>query len=323
MIQPGTLDDSSTMAITAGSNETRAQLRMPSRVSVWADRWLPVLVLSPSILTSFIFVYVFILVTGYLSFTASTLMPRYTFVGFGRYRELFGNDVWWESVANLAWFTIPFVLGSLVLGLGLALLLDQRIRLEGALRSTFLYPLALSQVVAGTAWQWLLNPGFGLEKAVQNLGWTSFQFSWIADPDMAIFCVALAAVWQCTGFVAALFLAGLRGIDEELIRAAQVDGASLPLIYRRIVLPLMRPVFFSVLLILTHLSIKIFDLIVAMTAGGPGTSTILPSIFMYTYAFERGRMGIGAASAMMMLAMVVAVLVPLMYLETRATRDAA
>lgn len=314
-------DDSSTMAVAAG--ESRAHPRVPSRVSLWADRWLPALVLSPSVLTSFVFVYVFILVTGYLSFTPSTLMPRYGFAGLGRYRELFANEVWWESVANLAWFAIPFVLGSLVLGLGLALLLDQRIRLEGGLRATYLYPLALSQVVAGTAWQWLLNPGFGLEKAVQNLGWTGFEFSWIADPDRAIFCIALAAIWQCTGFVAALFLAGLRGIDDELIKAAQVDGASLPLIYRRIVLPLMRPVFFSALLILTHLSIKTFDLIVAMTAGGPGTSTILPSIFMYTYAFERGRMGIGAASAMMMLAMVVAVLVPLMYLETRATRDAA
>jgi glucose/mannose transport system permease protein len=311
------------MAVTGGSIEGRAHSRMPSRVSLWADRWLPALVLSPSVLTSFVFVYVFILVTGYLSFTPSTLMPRYSFVGFGRYRELFGNDVWWDSVANLAWFAGPFVFGSLLLGLGLALLLDQRIRFEGGLRATFLYPLALSQVVAGTAWQWLLNPGFGLEKAVQNLGWTGFQFSWLGDPDRASFCVALAAVWQCTGFVAALFLAGLRGIDDELIKAARVDGASLPLIYRRIVLPLMRPVFFSVMLILTHLAIKTFDLIVVMTAGGPGTSTVLPSIFMYTYAFERGRMGIGAASAMMMLAMVVAVLVPLMYLESRATSDAA
>ena len=202
----------------------------------------------------------------------------------------------------------------------LAILLDQRIRLEGALRAVFLYPLALSQIVAGTAWQWLLNPGFGIEKSVQNIGWTSFKFGWLGNPDLAIFCVALAAVWQCAGFVAALFLAGLRGIDDEIVKAAQVDGATMPTIYRRIIIPVLRPVFFSVLLILAHLAIKTFDLIVAMTAGGPGTSTWTPSIFMYTFAFGRGRMGLGAASAMMMLAMVVAVLVPLMYLRRAGRR---
>lgn len=278
--------------------------------------------LSPSVLTSLIFVYIFILVTGYLSFTSSRILPRYQFVGLDRYRELFSNEVWWQSVANLAYFGVPFVLGCLGVGLILAILLDQRIRLEGALRAVYLYPLALSQVVAGTAWQWLLNPGLGLEKTIQSLGWTTFHFTWIDDADRAIFCVVIAAAWQCTGFVTALLLAGLRGVDEEVLKAAQVDGASLPLIYRRVILPMMRPVFFSVLLILTHLSIKTFDLVVAMTAGGPGTSTVLPSIFVYTYSFERGLMGVGAAASMMMLTMVVAVLVPLMYLESRSTRDA-
>ena len=133
-------------------------------------------------------------------------------------------------------------------------------------------------------------------------------------------CVVIAAVWQCSGFVAALFLAGLRGIDDEILKAAQVDGAAMPTIYRRIVLPIMRPVFFSVMVILTHLAIKTFDLVVALTAGGPGTSSWLPTIFMYTFAFERGRLGIGAASAMMMLAAVVAVLIPMLYLEARSTR---
>lgn len=299
-----------------------ASLRAPSRLAIWADRWVPVVVLSPSIATSLVFVYGFMLITGYLSFTGSTIMPRYTFVGFNRYNDLFANDVWWESVVNLVWFTFPFIAISLVLGLFLAILMDQKIRAEGALRAIFLYPLALSQVVAGTAWQWLFNPGFGIEKTVQGLGWSSFKFGWLGDADLAIFCIVAAAVWQCTGFVAALFLAGLRSIDDEIIKAAQVDGAPLPTIYRRIIIPVMRPVFFSVLLILTHLSIKTFDLVVVMTAGGPGTSTWLPTLFMYTMAFERGRMGLGAASSMMMLAMVVAVLLPLMYLESRATRNA-
>jgi glucose/mannose transport system permease protein len=293
-----------------------------SRQSVWADRWLPILVLSPSLFLSFVFVFVFMAMTGYLSFTNSTLMPRYVFVGLARYRDLFSNDIWWSSVANLAWFTVPFIGLSLAIGLGLALLLDQRIRFEGGLRALFLYPLALSQIVAGTAWQWLLNPNLGVEQAMHQLGWTSFHFRWLSDPDRAIFCVALAAVWQCSGFVTALFLAGLRGVDDEVLKAAQVDGASLPRIYYRVVLPMMRPVFFSVLLILTHLAIKTFDLVVAMTAGGPGVSTGLPSIFMFTYSFERGRMGVGAASAMMIVVLIIAILVPLMYAESRSSRDA-
>lgn len=294
-----------------------------SRFAIWADRWIGAIVISPSVATSLLFVYGFMLMTGYLSFTSSTLMPRYNFVGLDRYRDLFRNDVWWSSVENLAWFSVPYVVASVALGLFLAILMDQRIRAEGALRAVFLYPLALSQVVAGTAWQWLFNPSFGIEKAMQLFGWTDFKFGWAGDPNMAIFCIVIAAVWQCAGFVAALFLAGLRSVDDEIIKAALVDGASMTMIYRKVVLPVIRPVFFSVLLILTHLAIKTFDLVIVMTAGGPGTSTWLPSIFMYTFAFERGRMGIGAASAMMMLAMVVAVLVPLMYLESRATRNAA
>ena len=293
------------------------------RRSALAEKWVPKLVLAPSLAASLVFVYGFMLVTGYLSFTASTMMPRYTFTGVARYRDLFANDVWWESVWNLAWFTVPFIAVSVGIGLTLALFLDQRIRQEGALRAIFLYPLALSQIVAGTAWQWMLNPSLGLQDAVRDLGWSSFTMSWMSDPDRAIFCVVIAAVWQCAGFVAALFLAGLRGIDDEIVKAAQVDGASLPTIYRRVVLPSMRPVFFSVLVILTHLAIKTFDLVVALTAGGPGTSSYLPTMFMYVYSFERGRLGIGAASAMMMMAAVIAVVIPLMYLEARSGRENA
>jgi glucose/mannose transport system permease protein len=289
----------------------------------WFERYAGAIVVSPSLCIALVFVYGFVGITGYLSFTSSTLMPRYVFTGFDRYHDLFANPVWWESVVNLAEFALPFLAGSVAVGLLLAILMDQKIRAEGALRAIFLYPLALSQIVAGTAWQWILNPGYGIEKLVQGWGWTNFSFNWLADPDMAIFCIVIAALWQSAGFVAALFLAGLRSVDDEIVKAAQVDGASVPTIYWRVVLPAIRPVFFSVLTILTHLAIKTFDMVVAMTAGGPGTSTWLPSYFMYTFSFERGRMGIGAASAMMMLVMVVAVIAPLMYLESRTTRNAA
>jgi glucose/mannose transport system permease protein len=311
-----------TASITADKKPQNPPRRTSASAAL-ADRWIPKLVLAPSVLIALVFVYGFIGITGYLSLSESRLMPRYVFAGFDRYKQLFANDVWWTSAANLGWFGIPFIGICVFLGLFLAILLDQKIRNEGALRAVFLYPMALSFIVTGTAWQWILNPGLGLEKVFHDWGWTSFSFNWLGDPDKAIFCVVIAAVWQSTGFVMALFLAGLRGVDAEIFKAAQVDGATLPTIYRKIVIPSMRPVFFSVLLILCHITIKTFDLVVALTAGGPGTSSSLPAIFMYTFSFNRGQLGVGAASSMMMLATVVAVLVPLMYLESRSTRNAA
>jgi glucose/mannose transport system permease protein len=310
-------------ASLSGNGKTTTVARRTSPMAALADRWIPKLVLSPSIVISLVFVYGFIFITGFLSLSNSRLMPRYEFVGLDRYRELFDNDVWWTSAANLGWFGIPFIAICVGLGLFLAILLDQQIRNEGALRAVFLYPMALSFIVTGTAWQWILNPNLGVQKVLQDWGWTSFQFDWLDNPDRAIFCIVIAAVWQSTGFVMALFLAGLRGVDAEIFKAAQVDGATLPTIYRKIVIPSMRPVFFSVLLILCHITIKTFDLVVALTAGGPGTSSSLPAMFMYTFSFNRGQLGVGAASSMMMLATVVAVLVPLMYMESRSTRNAA
>ena len=312
-----------TASISGNAKGTAPAARRVSPMAAMADRWIPKLVLSPSIVISLVFVYGFILITGYLSLSTSRLMPRYDFAGFDRYVELFDNDVWWTSAKNLGWFGIPFIAICVGLGLFLAILLDQKIRNEGALRAVFLYPMALSFIVTGTAWQWILNPDLGFQKVLNDWGWTSFSFGWLGDPDKAIFCVVIAAVWQSTGFVMALFLAGLRGVDSEIFKAALVDGATLPTIYRKIVIPSMRPVFFSVLLILCHITIKTFDLVVALTAGGPGTSSSLPAMFMYTFSFNRGQLGVGAASSMMMLATVVAVLVPLMYLESRSTRNAA
>jgi glucose/mannose transport system permease protein len=292
-----------------------------SRFGMLADNWLPRLVLSPTIIASLIFVYGFIILTAYLSLTDSHMMPNYEYAGFGQYTQLFQIDRWWTAASNLGIFGGLFILVCLFIGLSMAVLLDQRIRAEGALRAIYLYPMALSFIVTGAAWKWILNPGLGLDKVMHDLGWASFSFNWLVDSDMAIYTVVIAAVWQSSGFVMALFLAGLRGVDDSIIKAAMVDGASLPTIYRRIVIPALRPVFFSVILILSHIAIKSFDLVMALTAGGPGTSTDLPAIFMYQFSFTRGQLGLGAASAMMMLATVMAVLVPLMYLETKGTRN--
>jgi glucose/mannose transport system permease protein len=289
-------------------------------LSAFADRWLPRLVLAPTVIASLVFVYGFIAVTGFLSLTESRMMPNYEYAGFGQYTELFELDRWWVAAANLGIFGVLFVVICLALGLLMAIFLDQKIRMEGALRAVYLYPMALSFIVTGAAWKWILNPGLGLEKMVHGWGFANFTFDWLINPDKAIYTVVIAGVWQSSGFVMALFLAGLRGIDDSIIKAAQVDGAGLPTIYRRIVIPSLRPVFFSVFLILAHIAIKSFDLVMALTAGGPGTSSTVPAVFMYQYSFSRGQLGLGAASAMMMLATIMAVLVPMMYLETKGTR---
>ncbi|GAA5787432.1 sugar ABC transporter permease [Chitiniphilus shinanonensis] len=286
----------------------------------FAERWLPRLVLAPSFLLTLVFIYGFIAWNGYLSFTASRLLPNYEWVGLAQYETLFANERAWVAVKNLFIFGSLFIGGGMAMGILLAVFLDQKIRGEGVLRTIYLYPMALSFIVTGTAWKWMLNPGLGLEKLVHDWGFTSFTFDWLVNPDMSIYTVVIAGIWQSSGFVMALFLAGLRGIDDSIIKAAQIDGATLPRIYWRIVLPALRPVFFSTLMILAHIAIKSFDLVMALTGGGPGFSSDVPATFMYASAFTRGQMGVGAASAMMMLATVAAIVVPYLYSELRGSR---
>jgi len=282
--------------------------------------WLPKLVVAPSFIVSFLFIYGLIAWNGVLSFSASRLLPNYEWVGFEQYAKLFDNDRFNVALTNLAIFGLLFIGGAMVVGLILAILLDQKIRAEGVLRTIYLYPMAISFIVTGTAWKWMLNPGLGLEHLMQQWGFTNFHFDWLVNPERAIYCVAIAGVWQSSGFVMALFLAGLRGIDDSIIKAAQVDGASLPRIYWRIVVPTLRPVFFSTLMVVSHLAIKSFDLVMALTAGGPGYATDLPATFMYAMAFSRGQIGLGAASATVMLATVAAIVVPYLYSELRTRK---
>lgn len=282
--------------------------------------WLPRLVVAPSFLLSFLFVFGLMAWNGYLSMSASRMLPSYEFAGLEHYLALFASERWWVALRNLAVFGALFIGGGMALGLLLAILLDQKVRAEGVLRTVYLYPMALSFIVTGTAWKWLLNPGLGLEHLMRSWGFPDFTFGWLVDPDMAIYCIVIAAIWQSAGFVMALFLAGLRGIDESIIKAAQIDGASLPRIYWRILIPTLRPVFFSTLMVVSHLAIKSFDLVMALTAGGPGYATDLPATFMYTMAFSRGQIGLGAASATMMLATVAAIVVPYLYSELRSRR---
>ncbi|WP_120496707.1 carbohydrate ABC transporter permease [Kiloniella sp. EL199] len=282
---------------------------------------LPKIVLSPSLFLILIFVYGFILFSAALSFTDSRILPSYDFVGFSNYIKLFGLRHWSIALTNLFIFGALYIVICTCIGLSLAIFLDQKIRGEGFLRPIYLYPMALSFIVTGTAWKWFLDPGIGLEHTMHQLGWESFEFNWIKDRNMAIYTVVIAAVWQTSGFVMSMFLAGLRGIDNQLLKAAQIDGASNFNLYRRIIIPQLRPAFLSAFVILSHLAIKSYDLIVALTNGGPGRATEVPSTFMYSYTFARNQMGIGASSAVIMLLTIASVIVPYLYAELKENKN--
>lgn len=280
---------------------------------------LPKLVFAPGFVLGMAFIYGFMVWNGVLSVTGSRMLPNYSeFVGLAQYARLWESERWWVALKNLGLFSLFYVGGAMLIGMALAIFLDQKVRLEGALRTIYLYPMALSFIVTGTAWKWMLNPSLGLEKLMHDWGWHSFHFDWLVQSDTAIYCVIIAGIWQSAGFAMALFLAGLRGIDDSIIKAAQMDGASLPRIYWRIILPILRPVVFSTIMVLSHLSIKGFDLVMALTGGGPGYATDVPATFMYVMSFTRGQIGLGAASATMMLASVAAIVVPYLYSELRA-----
>jgi len=282
--------------------------------------FLPKLLISPSALLVLVCVYGYIMFTFYLSFTTSTMMPGYELAGTANYERLLGLENWRQSVANLGTFALLYIAIAGLLGLALAILIDQKIRAESVFRSIFLYPMALSLIVTGTAWKWLLDPGVGLEHTLRSLGWESFAFGWVKSSEMAIYCVVIAAVWQTTGFVMAMFLAGLRGVDSDQVNAARVDGAKTWQIYLRIIIPQLGPVFVSAFVILAHMAIKSYDLVVALTNGGPGRSTWLPSVFMYQYTFTRNEMAVGAASSVLMLVAIGLIVLPYLLSEMRKAR---
>ena len=286
----------------------------------WLERNVPRILLAPSFLAVLVFVYGFIAWTAWVSMTRSRLLPKYEIEGFIQYERLFAAPRWDTAMNNLFIFGALFIVVSMLLGLLLAILLDQKIRTEGALRTIYLYPMALSMIVTGTAWKWIMNPGLGIEAVVRGWGFENFTFDWVIDPDMAIYAVVVAAVWQASGFVMALFLAGLRSVDEEIIKAARVDGIPTWRIYSAIIIPSMAPIFLSAFIVLAHLAIKSFDLVIALTGGGPGYATDLPATYMYAMAFSRGDIGQAASSAMVMMAVVFAIVVPYLYSELRTKR---
>lgn len=293
----------------------------PSRQRLW--NWVPILVLAPSFAASFVYVIVFTLWTFYISLSDSTLLPTYGFVGFDNYAALWSNRRWNIAYTNLFLFSGLYVVGAMAIGLLLAILIDQRIRAEAAWRTIFLYPLAVSFVVTGTVWSWLYSPTAGIEFLVRNLGWENFSFALTTNRDYAIYAVILTGIWQSSGFAMALLLAGLRSVDGDLVKAAQIDGAGVLRTYRKVVLPTIAPIFIAVAVVLLQFAIKTFDLVVALTGGGPGIATTFPAIFVYDLMFQRGQIGVGAAAAIMMLLALAVVLVPYaLFLVWRRKREA-
>jgi glucose/mannose transport system permease protein len=272
--------------------------------------WLPVLVLAPSLVATFVYVFAFTGWTFYISLSNSSLLPSYDFVGFEHYASLWQSRRWNIAYTNLFVFGVLYVAGSMAIGLLLAILIDQRVRGEAVWRTIYLYPLAVSFVVTGTVWSWLFNPTSGIEFFVRGLGWTDFSFSWTTSRNLAIYAIVITGIWQASGFAMALFLAGLRSVDQDLIKAAQIDGASMARIYRRVVIPAIGPIFAAVLVVLLQFAIKTFDLALALTGGGPGISTTFPAIYVYDLMFQRGQIAEGAAAAIMILLALAVVLIP-------------
>jgi len=252
-----------------------------------------------------------------VSMSSARTFPSDDFVGLAQYERLFDNERWQLALQNLALYGVLFIVATVVIGFLLAVFIDQKVKGEGALRTIFLYPYAMSFVATGLVWQWVLNPGSGLQQAVRQMGWPDFSFDWIIDQDKVIYTVVIASVWQASGLVMALMLAGLRGIDDELWKAARIDGIPTWRVYVSIVLPMLGPTLATVFVLLFTGVVKVFDAVVAMTQGGPGTASDVPAKFIMDHLFGRANLALASAGAIVLLLTVLALVAPILYARSR------
>lgn len=256
-----------------------------------------------------------------VSFTNSRTFPSDEFVGMAQYERLFANDRWMVSLENLALYGVCFILICMVLGFLMAVFIDQKVKAEGLFRTIYLYPYAMSFVATGLVWQWLLNPANGIQQAVRQFGFEDFSFDWIIDQDMVMYTVVIATVWQSSGLVMALLLAGLRGIDEEIWKAARIDGIPAWRVYLSIVLPMLTPSLATVFVLLSTGVVKLFDAVASMTQGGPGTASEVPAKFIMDHLFGRANIGLASAGSIVLLVTVILLLAPLVYVRARNRRE--
>jgi len=268
----------------------------------------------PMIFTAVVVFAGFTIWTVVYSFTSSKLLPKANFVGFDQYERLWSNSRWLVSIQNLMIYGALALVFTIVMGFVLAVLMDQKIRFEDTFR-TMLYPFALSFIVTGLAWQWILNPDLGIQNVIREAGWTSFTFDPLNNPDLVLYGLLIAGLWQGTGFVMCIMLAGLRGIDEDIWKATRVDGIGTWKTYIVVIIPMMRPVFITTLVLVAAGIIKLYDLVIAQTSGGPGNASQVPAMYVYSYMFQAQNLGQGFAASTMMLLSVLIVLIPWAYLE--------
>ncbi|WP_353498546.1 carbohydrate ABC transporter permease [Vibrio chaetopteri] len=248
-----------------------------------------------------------------LSFSSSRMLPRNDFVGFAQYERLFSTSRWIVSLENLLIIAFLFLAICFVLGFLLSVFIDQKIKAESFFRTVFLFPYAMSFIVTGLVWQWIFNPQLGIQNTMQSLGWESFTFDWIVDPNMVLYTVVIAAVWQGAGLVMALLLAGLRGIDDDLWKATKIDGIPTWRVYISIILPMLRPMIITTVVLLSISIIKMYDVVVAMTGGGPGVASEVPAKFIMDNLFERANIGLATAASTVMLTTVLCLITPFIY----------
>ena len=246
------------------------------------------------------------------------MLPRSDWAGVTQYVNLFTSDRWMTALINVGLFGLFFIAGALVLGFLLAVFVDQKVRLEGLFRTVYLYSFAMSFVACGVIWQWMFNPTLGIQRSLRNWGWESARFDWITTQDMAIYCVVIAVLWHSAGLVMAILLAGLRGIDEEQWKAARIEGVPRWRYYTSIVLPQLGASLGTAVVLLAVSVVKVYDAVVAMTNGGPGDATDVPSKFIMDNLFERQNIGLASAASATMLVTVLIIVAPLMYARSRS-----
>lgn len=284
-----------------------------------------ILLILPSALAILVFVYGFIGFTGLASFINwRRLKIDFTFVGFDNYIRLFNTERFIIDLENTLVFTILFLISTIALGFLMAVILDRNIKGESFFRNVYLFPMALSFIVTGVVWRWLLSPGtvetgaLGVNLLLEKIGLGFLKSGWYTDPSIGIKAVVIAAVWQYAGYIMAMYLAGIRGIPVEIIEAARVDGASELNIYRHIILPMLSPVTLSAIIILGHISLKIFDLVVSMTGPGTGFATDVPALYMYDTTFRGNRFAEGSAIAVILLLLVATLVIPYLISTNKA-----
>jgi len=275
----------------------------------------PRMALLPTVLVFAVCYYGSVAWTIYISMTRSSLMPVYHYVGLLQYRRLFQSLPWQTAFGNMFIFGGLDVVGTLGFGVLLAVAIDRNLRCESIVRTILLYPFALSLIVTGLAWQWILDPTIGLQHFVRGLGSPHFVFDWITRPDRSIYTLVFAGIWHQAGFIMIIVLAGLRAIDPEIWRAARVDGIPTWRAYVSVVLPMLRPILVTCLVLIVVAVVRSYDLVIAMTGGGPGISSDLPAKFVVDYEFQRANIGEASAAAVIMLISVIAIMGPYLWFE--------